>query len=81
MLPVTKVEWKRDIGGTVTIIGPNTNTNKYTGSTVSIPSLTILAAELADTGRYTCTATNSVGTGESTATTLTVMGSRFPTAP
>lgn len=76
-LPVTSVYWQRNVGGSVTTITSNTNTNKYSGSTANAPSLTILSAELGDTGSYTCFASNSAGTGQSTVTTLTVTGSRF----
>lgn len=71
------MEWQKNIAGIITSITSTTDTNKYTGSTVSTPSLTILSTELADTGSYTCFASNSVGTGQSTVTTLTVSGSRF----
>ncbi|XP_021354709.1 cell adhesion molecule 3-like, partial [Mizuhopecten yessoensis] len=68
----TNVFWQRNIGSgtqTITIDGVN-----YSGSTVNSPSLTVLNANTADSGTYTCFATNSVGTGQSSATTLTVSG-------
>ncbi|XP_052058078.1 hemicentin-1-like isoform X9 [Mytilus californianus] len=73
-LTVNNVYWQRNVGGTITQITPNTNTNKYSGSTTSTPSLTISNADQSDAGTYTCFATNSVGTGQSTTTTLSVTG-------
>ncbi|XP_071159618.1 hemicentin-1-like isoform X13 [Mytilus edulis] len=74
VLPVTSVQWQRNVGGTITTITSTSNTNKYSGNTVTTPSLTISVTALSDTGDYTCFATNSVGTGQSTVTTLTVTG-------
>ncbi|XP_021345496.1 hemicentin-1-like, partial [Mizuhopecten yessoensis] len=68
----TTVFWQRNVNSgtqTITIDGVN-----YSGSTVNSPSLTVLNANTADSGTYTCFATNSVGTGQSSATTLTVSG-------
>jgi hypothetical protein len=75
-LPITSVQWQRNVGGTITTINSNTNTNKYSGSTTTTPSLTIFSAAQSDAGTYTCFASNSVGTGQSTTTTLSVSGSR-----
>jgi hypothetical protein len=75
-LSITSVQWQRNVGGTITTITSNTNTNKYSGSTTTTPSLTIFSAASSDVGTYTCFATNSVGTGQSTTTTLSVTGSR-----
>ncbi|XP_063428599.1 hemicentin-1-like isoform X2 [Mytilus trossulus] len=73
-LPVTSVQWERNIGGSVTTITSTTNTNKYSGSTPTTPSLTIFNGAQSNSGDYTCFATNSVGTGQSTGTTLSVTG-------
>ncbi|XP_069133471.1 serine-rich adhesin for platelets-like isoform X3 [Argopecten irradians] len=68
----TSVSWQRNVGsGTETLTIDDVN---YSGSTVNSPSLTVLNADTSDTGTYTCFATNSVGTGQSSATTLTVTG-------
>ena len=75
-LAVTDVYWQRNIGGAITQIRSTTNTNKYSGSTTSTPSLTIFNADQSDAGVYTCFATNSVGTGQSSTTTLSVTGSK-----
>jgi hypothetical protein len=76
-LSITSVQWQRNVGGTITTINSNTNTNKYSGSTTTTPSLTIFSAAQSDAGTYTCFASNSVGTGQSTTTTLSVTGSRL----
>jgi hypothetical protein len=39
-----------------------TNTNKYSGSTTTTPSLTIFSVQQSDVGTYTCYGSNSVGT-------------------
>jgi hypothetical protein len=75
-LQINNVQWQRNVGGTITTITSNTNTNKYSGSTTSTPSLTIFNAASSDVGTYTCFASNSVGTGQSTTTTLSVTGSK-----
>jgi hypothetical protein len=52
---------------------------KYTGSAVNTPSLTIYNAVQADEGYYICQATNAVGTGQSSQTYLDVVGSKYKT--
>jgi hypothetical protein len=64
-LAITSVKWQRNVGGSITTINSNTNTNKYSGSTTTTPSLTIFNAASSDVGTYTCFASNSVGTGQS----------------
>ena len=71
-LPITNVYWQRNIGGSITTI-TNTNTNKYSGSTTTTPSLTIFSVQQSDVGTYTCYGSNSVGTDQSS-TTLSVTG-------
>ncbi|XP_071159630.1 hemicentin-1-like isoform X23 [Mytilus edulis] len=73
-LAVTNVYWQRNVGGTIETISATTNTNKYGGSSAATPSLTIFNAAQSDVGTYTCFSTNSVGTGQSTTTTLSVTG-------
>ena len=75
-LAITSVQWQRNVGGSITTINSNTNTNKYSGSTTTTPSLTIFNATSSDVGTYTCFASNSVGTGPSTTTTLSDTGSK-----
>ncbi|XP_076088318.1 hemicentin-1-like [Mytilus galloprovincialis] len=74
-LTVNSVYWQRNIGGDIKQITFSTNTNKYSGSTKTTPSLTIFNAAQSDAGTYTCFAINSVGPGHSASTTLTVTGS------
>ena len=57
-------------------MGTNNN-NKYSGSTVQTPSLTITGATAGDEGNYVCSATNSVGTATSSDTFLDVVGSKY----
>ena len=54
---------------TVPLVG-----NKYSGSNVNFPSLTIQDSHTSDAGNYRCAATNSVGTGYSSAIRLDVGG-------
>ncbi|OWF35465.1 Hemicentin-1 [Mizuhopecten yessoensis] len=68
----TSVSWKRTSGGTETTV--STSPAKYSGSTPTVPSLTITGAESVDAATYVCTATNSVGAGTSTQTSLSVTG-------
>ncbi|XP_069133120.1 mucin-22-like isoform X3 [Argopecten irradians] len=73
----TTVFWRRDVGsGTESLTIDNVN---YSGSQVNTPSLTVISTEIADSGTYTCFATNAVGTGQSS-TTLTVSGTVPTTA-
>jgi hypothetical protein len=76
-LPINDVQWQRNIGGSITTITSNTTTSKYSGSTTTTPFLTIFSASSSDAGTYTCFASNSVGTGQSTTTTLSVTESRL----
>ena len=73
-LPITNIFWQMNIAGTTTTITSDTNTIKYSGSTSNNPSLEIFNTDLNDTGEYTCFASNSVGTGESSVITLNVTG-------
>jgi hypothetical protein len=71
----TSVSWLRVINGQTSSI--NFGLNKYSGSTVNTPSLTVNSAEISDEGNYICTATNSIGTGQSSQTFLDVVGSMY----
>ncbi|VDH89690.1 Hypothetical predicted protein [Mytilus galloprovincialis] len=67
----TIVYWKYIEGGS------STNVNiggRFSGSSVSSPSLILSNVQLSDQGRYVCYATNSVGTGHSTNVELAVTG-------
>lgn len=52
------------------------NNNKYQGSVVGTPSLTIIGTTSDDAGRYVCYAVNAVGTGSSGITTLNIDGGK-----
>ncbi|KAK3098016.1 hypothetical protein FSP39_015356 [Pinctada imbricata] len=65
----TTIQWKRN--DSVLDIGDNT---KYSGGTVTVPSLTIKSVALSDTGSYQCIAINAAGPGESSKVTLTLTG-------
>ncbi|XP_052103233.1 hemicentin-1-like [Mytilus californianus] len=69
-----QVYWRRTVGGTTSNIDVTNSGGKYSGSTVSTPSLTINNAASSDEASYICYATNSVGTGQSISTSLTVVG-------
>ncbi|XP_069133871.1 basement membrane-specific heparan sulfate proteoglycan core protein-like [Argopecten irradians] len=73
----SSVTWKRTVGGVTSNIA--TTTAKFSGSTVANPSLTINSIATTDQGSYVCTATNAVGTGESSPARLAVTGAP-PTA-
>jgi hypothetical protein len=73
----TSVTWQRTSNGITTTINVGNNNNKYSGSTVNVPSLTIFSSAESDEGTYVCSAVNQFGTGTSTTTTLTVTGSEY----
>ncbi|CAG2211182.1 DSCAML1 [Mytilus edulis] len=52
-------------------ICPRNNAAKYSGGTISDPSLTILNFQTSDSGAYECSATNAAGTGNSNSSVLT----------
>lgn len=72
----TSVNWKKIKNGVSTDI-EMANSGKYSGSSVSSPSLVINNANLDDEASYVCYATNSIGTGQSTSTVLDVVGSKY----
>lgn len=69
---VISVLWQTIENGVSSTLNVN-DPSKYSGASVSSPSLTIFNAESSDNGQYRCTATNTVGTGESAITTLKVI--------
>ncbi|CAG2228771.1 unnamed protein product [Mytilus edulis] len=77
---LNQVFWQRTVNGFVTTITSSTNTNKYSGSTTSVPGLTILNTDSNDQGTYQCFASNAFGTGQSsTIAALTVTTPGTPT--
>ena len=72
----TVVQWQKVVNGVITDVVMSSN-NRYSGSTVNSPSLTISQAAFSDEGNYICTATNPVGTANSQQTFLDVTGSKW----
>ena len=70
----TVVYWNKIFGGVATRINVENSNNKYNGSTVTGPSLTINNLVLTDEASYICFATNGVGTGQSAPTSVNVAG-------
>jgi hypothetical protein len=57
----TSVQWQKLVNNQYQTIAFNNNNNKYSGSTVNTPSLTLSSSDLNDEGYYICTAANSLG--------------------
>lgn len=72
----TNVSWVKTSNGVSVTLDPATQPSKYSGSTVSNPSLTISSTNLTDEGNYVCSASNTVGTGSSNAAFLDVIGGK-----
>ena len=71
---ITQVTWQREVKGQMINITTGTNVDKYSGSTVDTPSLTVNPVDLSDEGVYTCGASNMVGTGQRGRTSLNLIG-------
>ena len=71
----TSVQWNKVTNNVPVAI--NINLSKYSGASISTPSLTITNSAESDEGYYTCQATNAAGTGTSTQTFLDVQGSKY----
>nr|XP_022324734.1 hemicentin-1-like isoform X35 [Crassostrea virginica] len=69
--PATSIEWRKTYQGVTTTI--NFGQSKYSGGTITDPSLRIFNADLSDEASYVCSATNIVGTGSSRDITLSVV--------
>ena len=76
-----QVFWRKTVNGQESDINVVNSGGKYSGSTVANPSLTINNAASSDEATYICYATNSVGTGQSTSTSLDVVGSKYSRVP
>ena len=70
----TTVVWRKVVNGVATDLPAS---SRYSGSTVSNPSLSITSVQSGDIGNYVCYATNSVVTGQNTQTFLNVVGSKL----
>lgn len=72
----TSVTWYRvaSAGLEAIVVG---SSSKYSGGSLTTPSLTISNTVDSDRGTYRCTATNAVGTGSSANVILDVVGSEW----
>ena len=75
----TNVYWERIVNNLQQSVNTTSSNSRYSGSTVSNPSLVITNAQSSDEGNYICYATNSIGTGNSQQSYLNVIGSKFCT--
>ena len=71
----TTVMWQRIVNNAA--VNVDMSNPRYSGSTLSSPSLVISNSAATDEGYYICLARNSVGTGQSQQTYLDVVGSKF----
>ena len=62
------------VDGSVTKLNNSLDPSKYSGSTPSDPSLTIINVDFSDEGNYSCYAQNIAGDSESTYTAVDVIG-------
>lgn len=67
------VTWQKIINGVTTTV---LISGRFSGATVTNPTLTISNVTLEDEGYYVCFATNSVGNGQSSQCYLDVLGSK-----
>ena len=72
---VTSVSWQRLFNNQYSALV--IDGSKYSGGSIQSPSLTISSTDSNDGGTYRCAASNSVGTGYSQDTSLTVSGSTY----
>lgn len=73
----TKVYWTKSQAGGASQTINMTDTNKYSGSSLTSPSLVIRNAQSSDDGTYRCWATNAVGTAQSSPTKVTISGCKY----
>lgn len=66
---VSIVQWKKTVSGTDTIIDGNSDV-RYSGSTITKPSLIIRNIQTGDIADYVCMVKNRIGFGSSTTITL-----------
>lgn len=72
---VTSVFWQRSSDNHILRI--DRGDSGYQGSTPKIPSLTINIATTSDAGKYTCHATNDIGTNISNTGIVTITGGQY----
>ena len=63
--PAQSVQWIKIDDSMKTTIGVNSSGNKYSGSSVHSPSLTIYNVQKSDEAAYICRVTNDIGTKSS----------------
>lgn len=73
---LTHIEWTWESNGTITTIDKY-NTNKYSGASITEPSLTIMDVLFTDRGKYYCSGSNSETYGISKGALLMVTGGRY----
>lgn len=74
---IRSVYWERYLGSARSRIRFSTDPNKYSGSTTTIPSLTIISVSQLDIGYYRCFASNDYRTVHSSSTILSFFGSKY----
>ena len=73
--PETAVYWRKIVRGVMSDV--DTTLPKYSRTSPSSPSLTIIDLESSDAGTYQCFAENEVGSGSSEETTLKILCKLF----
>lgn len=73
----TAIRWEKIVNTQTTTIAV-TSTNKYSGATLTNPSLTITGTSTDDQAFYRCVVANTVGEGQSNQVYLYVTGSKYP---
>ena len=71
----TAISWLKIANGVRTNV--DVSQARFSGGTVSVPSLTITSVESSDEGDYQCSATNILGTSQSGTAYLDVLGSKW----
>ncbi|CAG2234906.1 HMCN [Mytilus edulis] len=66
-IKINNVYWIHNSSGVIKTLHGNSTDDRYSGSSLFVPSLTITYAEFSDEGQYTCVAVNDIGSGSSAA--------------
>lgn len=81
MPEATTVYWQHTRNGVTKQLNTDSSNGKYTGSTLTTPSLTINNAVFEDDQAYRCFAENIIGTGQSSEFTLNLIGGMLKVCP